>query len=126
MARIARRVRCIRSAPHMGQSVGGGRSSVAFESADQHDYGVVVQFDVLAELDGENEFVVGEEYTMTLAPAGEPAANLPTTKTALSELGKDRLEETAAAMGLEVEGSGADGNVVLQDLVDAIHAAVNS
>lgn len=125
MARIARRVRCIRSAPHMGQSVGGGRSSVAFESADQHDYGVVVQFDVLAELDGENEFVVGEEYVLTVSGLDE-SAELPATKAALRELGKDRLEETAAAMGLEVEGSGADGNVVLQDLVDAIHAAVNS
>lgn len=37
-----------------------------------------------------------------------------------SALSKDDLEKEAASRGLEVEGSGADGNVVKDDLVSAL------
>ena len=37
-----------------------------------------------------------------------------------SALSKDDLEKEAAERGLEVEGSGADGNVVKDDLISAL------
>lgn len=102
------------------ESARPGSSGSGVEQTEDHvtTDGTVSRFN--ADRDNQPLTRKGQPAGPDTGDAAGDKSSFPTTRDALAKKSKDELQAEADRQGLEVEGSGADGNVLKEDLIDAL------